>query len=96
MMRIPDKIRISGFDYTIKEEQNLAAKRDVWGEADVMGQNINLDKDSTQQRKGAALIHEIIEVINADCELELEHYKIKTLGTQLYQVLRDNKLSFGD
>jgi len=43
-----------------------------------------------------ALLHEIIECLNIKQEYKLEHRVIQGLGENLYQVLKDNKLYFGD
>ena len=39
-----------------------------------------------------ALVHEIIEQINAQCELELPHIKIQILGMGISQALNDNEI----
>jgi hypothetical protein len=53
--------------------------------------SIHLDDTLTNDMFLATLLHEVIEVINEENELKLEHRAIQTLATQLFQVLKDNQ-----
>jgi len=89
-LQIPQCITINGVDYKIVEENHMASGEGLFGQARFIKQEIVIEKELTSQRKEMTLLHEIIEVINMDCELELKHNQITTLATQLYQVLKNN------
>ena len=59
-------------------------------------QKIWIDTTVHQQQQEETLIHEIIETIDTMCELNLEHPDMSVLSTSLYQVLKENKLTFGE
>ncbi len=53
--------------------------------------NINGTSESTQAE---AFLHEIVENVNASNELELKHNVITILASQLFAIIRNNKLDF--
>lgn len=87
--KVVSSIRIAGHEYTVtydKEEH-----------VDWMGLCINNEEHIKINTNGApygeqlaSLLHEIIEAINYRYEMDLEHHKIMTLETALYQILVDN------
>ena len=92
-MRIPDKIKILGYDYTIKMiDLNETEK---FGTQDMNTLTIRLNENKAQSQIDSTLLHEIIEAINFHLGLELNHYQINALEAGLYQVLKDNDLQFG-
>lgn len=93
-MQIPQYIVINGIDYKVVEENHMASGDGLFGQARFIKQEIAIDKELSLSRKFQVLLHEIIEVINMDCELKLEHNQITTLATQLYQVLKNNEIDF--
>ncbi len=56
--------------------------------------NITISSNINPQVQEVTLLHEIIEIINNICDLALPHQTISTLETNLFQVIRDNKLDF--
>lgn len=95
-MEIPDKLKIGGMVWRVFFEEHLSSGRELFGETRFMSQEIAIEKRAHPQRCEETLLHEIIEVINHNCELKLEHYKITALASCLYQVLKDNNLVFFD
>jgi len=92
-MRIPDKIKILGYDYTIKMiDLNETEK---FGTQDMNTLTIRLNENKAQSQIDSTLLHEIIEAIDFHLGLELKHYQINALEAGLYQVLKDNDLQFG-
>jgi hypothetical protein len=91
-MKLPKKVKILGFDYKVRlhdtddKEQNGA----VLGYCDFYRSRITVNSDMSEQQQVATFIHEILEAVNHHTELSLEHNKIKTLETAIYQVLNDN------
>lgn len=92
-MKIPKKIKIGGKIYRVIIE-NL---RDKAGSGDMSmvhpaQQKIWISNEMVQEQQESCFIHEIIEGIKFDNDLKLTHQTLQTLGEQLYQVFKDNKL----
>lgn len=95
-MRLPKGIKIGAFNWRIVKDLHLGAGRGRFGEMRQGEQEIALGDPLTEERQGETLLHEIIEVINAENEFKLEHHIITSLAYQLHQVLRENRLAFFD
>lgn len=97
MNKIPDKINILGRTFDIIIEDMSKHANDDIGSARLSSQKIWIDSDDNIhiQEKEETLFHEVIEMINKMCELDLDHKTITILSSILYQVLSENKLSFG-
>ncbi|MBZ4662781.1 MAG: hypothetical protein JG776_463 [Caloramator sp.] len=93
-MKFPDKIKIGGIMLEVILDKHLASAEDKFGECDRMRGRIVIDETQPNDHKEVTLIHEIIEVINGEYELDLEHRQITSLASCLYQVFKDNKISF--
>ena len=96
MKKIPDKLNILGKRFDIVLEDMSKHACDHMGSAQLSTQKIWIDTEVHIQEKEETILHEIIEMINKMCELELDHKQMTTLSSTLYQVLSDNKLSFGN
>lgn len=83
------RVKILGYWYEINEE--LASDIiEAEGKVDTHAHVIYLAKDLCNEERMSALFHEILEVVNKSYELELQHNKITTLETALYQIFLDN------
>jgi hypothetical protein len=91
---IPNKVKIAGQIINVLFDNRLASGEDRYGVCNCIKGEITIDSTQPIEHQESTFIHEIIEKINADNELELEHNKITCLATQLHQVLKDNKISF--
>ena len=89
-MKIPSKIKISGQEYSVSQVRGMADS----GNSDTSNNIILIKEDMAQTEKESCLLHEIIEVINANNDFNLNHQTIQTFENCLYQVLKDNKLEF--
>jgi len=87
----PTKIKIGGFDYEIiyKDRFNEDGISDI-GTSSTYNQKIWIDNQAHIQQQEETLIHEIIEAINSNNDLELKHKDITVLAGCLFQVLNDN------
>jgi hypothetical protein len=47
-----------------------------------------------EKRHGEIFMHEVIEAINDIYNLSVDHDDMMVLGVTLYQVLKENKLTF--
>jgi hypothetical protein len=82
-------ITILGHNYTVvrdKPSDEIAAS----GRLDVAGCKIIVATNLCRSQATSTTLHEIIEAINWHCELNLEHPKIMTLETALYDILTTN------
>lgn len=100
-MKIPKKLRINGFDWEVKESQEIANEGQAFGSTHYEEQKIFLEPKATKQKKEQVLLHEILHAIWWECGLaqrykkdkpEVEEEIITALSHGLYQVLVDNKL----
>ncbi len=93
-MKIPKKILSSGHDVAVKKikggSMNPQAGCYLPWENEII---INLDNES-ESSQAEAFLHEIVENINASNELELKHSVITILASQLFAIIRNNKLDF--
>lgn len=99
-MKIPNKIKVLGFDWIVDENQNVANEGGVFGSTHHRKQIIFIDPSETQQKKEHTLIHEILHTIWWQTGLterfkkieNLEEEVVQTLAHGLYHVLKDNNL----
>lgn len=78
----------------IVQDDCLASSDGRYASCDTMRGIIEIDANQPTDHKELSLLHEIIEAINRENELELEHNAIMVISNQLYQVIKDNKLHF--
>lgn len=89
-MKIPENIKIGGFNCPIIYKK-LDEKR---GEYEPELKVIHLDTRNKKQIMESTFIHECIEAINEIYQLNLPHKSIDILEAGIYQIFKDNKLSF--
>lgn len=94
-MNIPDKVKVGGIVFSVKYD-NIAADRDFFGEISFIKQTITIDSTIQPGKQEETFLHEIIEAINANYAIGLEHDKLTVLAFAMHQVLKDNALQFGD
>lgn len=92
-MTLPDKVRIGPYDIKVEVVENLAVDREHGGEYSPRELEISLDS-SLRKRHGEILMHEIIEAINDIYNLSIKHEDMMVLGVVLYQVLKENEITF--
>jgi len=93
-MRIPKSVKIGGFNYDIILG-DIAANRDKYGEISTLYSTITIEKNMTHQKQEETLLHEVLESIDSHYELDLKHSVLQTICFAMIQVVRDNKLYFG-
>lgn len=84
-------VKIGGIKYKIEYSKDLTRDRGNLGECCCNTSVIRLDSDLGFHMEKKTLLHEIIEAINFEYEMKLEHTKISILETALYQIIIDNK-----
>ena len=85
---IPEKVKVGPIAYDI-QQINMSDEGEMTPEG-VM----NINKNLIEQKKELAIVHEFVEIINGENQLELPHPKIMTLGYAFYQFLKDNPRVF--
>ncbi len=89
------KLRILGFDYEIVYQKDLGREHSHSGLCDPKNQRIKIDADLLPQSKFECLIHEVLEALDVELVLKLEHdAQLCKVSTGLFQVLSDNKEEF--
>lgn len=92
-MKIPKKLKIGGHIYRVKfRDRHVEDGVDTAGNCLCTQTTIWIDKTAKQSQQESTFFHEIIEAINGESELKLEHTQICALEFGLYQVLKDNHL----
>ena len=103
-MKIPNKVKIGGFDWTIIESNDVTQESQTFGSTHYQKQKLFIEVEETDQKKGQTLLHEIIHAIIWQTGL-IERLKnkeynpseeelVQAISMQLYQVLHDNNLTF--
>ena len=93
-MKITPTVKIAGVTYTIRISPHMRLEDDCSGKLRIGRAIIDLDDYMDPDIAKATLLHEIIEAIDTENELKLEHNKIQSISTQLYQVIHDNPEMF--
>jgi hypothetical protein len=87
-------VDIFGHKVSVKLDENLLSDRGLYGEWCYRDLSIFINGTSVTTVKEQSLLHEIFEAVNEIHELELDHHKIKTLTSAMYQILRSNENLF--
>lgn len=94
MEKLIENIKIGGLNYKLKYQENYARDYNMLGSHCGNTSEIIIDTGLAKDRTEKTIIHEILEAINFEYELELSHDKITVLETTLYAILKDNKELF--
>jgi len=97
MIGIPEKLKIGGLIYDVIpiEDRNREHGMNNTGSCNVGFQKIWIEYGN-RKIEGVKddLLHEILEAIVCQCNIDMSHQTLTTLGTMLLQVLKDNRLVF--
>lgn len=92
-MNLPDEIKVGPYGIKVEVVDSLAVDREHSGEYSPRELKISLDS-SVRKRHGEILMHEIVEAINDIYNLKINHDDMMVLGVVLYQVLKENEITF--
>lgn len=95
-MKIPKTINILGFDIAIRFEHDMPrTKNGMNGCYDGIKKIITLSTENEKEEQLRVFLHEILEVINRELFLELDHDKqMYKLDTAWFQILKSNRKEF--
>ena len=83
-------IKILGHMMRIQYDATLLRDREIYGWSSGPKNIIAFDPTVCLSQQQDTLLHEIIEMINNNLQLQLEHRAIQSLGSVLQQVIVDN------
>ncbi len=93
-MKMPEKNIIAGQEVQVSLVDG-GNKFFNAGDFCCMDNTIRINTDGTVEAvRAESFLHEIIESININNELKLEHHAICTLSSQIFAIIRNNKLDF--
>ena len=109
-MKIPKKLKINGLTYGVILEKDVTYQGNAYGITHHDKQKIYISSDQEDDRQAVTLLHEILHaVINAshlypmftkesmpDDAVKAEENVVTAIALSLYQVLKDNKVNFGE
>ena len=92
-MEIPKSIKIGGHDVEILLTDDVSMNKS--GELRNWKNLIKINNDGfSESVQAESLMHEILEAINENHQLELPHHVIMTLADQIFAIIRNNNLDF--
>jgi hypothetical protein len=90
-MRLPTKLVIGPFEYTIKLKNHIEVDGNgCYGSHDARKQVIRLRRKNTDDRMRETLMHEVLHALSCRDGLGLDEETVQTLGTGLAEVLVNN------
>ncbi|MGN7402752.1 ImmA/IrrE family metallo-endopeptidase [Cytobacillus praedii] len=93
---IPNKVKVAGVKYVIKEIENMEIEFNQLGQILYTKGIIKIDDGMSLERKEQVFVHELLHGIFYEAGFEeQDEDMINRVGIVLYQVLKDNRFSFG-
>ena len=89
-LKVPDSVRLFGVEHKVKMVKDMARDKAVNGYYITQSREIHISKDLEPQETMAVFLHEVVEGIVINLEMEIEHSDITRFGTAIYQILADN------
>ena len=90
-MKIPSSVKIGAFNYDVNFVDGIMSDEHRFGELFPRKLEINIERTLNPQRYWGTFLHEVIEAINCENELEISHHVIEVLTNNLLGFLYDNK-----
>lgn len=94
---LPNKVDVAGINYDVVEVEGLAEDYDLGGQILYERGIIKIDANMCKDKKEQIFVHEMPHsIFNEAGFREQDEDMIIRLGIVLYQVLKNNKLYFGE
>ncbi|WOD61769.1 ImmA/IrrE family metallo-endopeptidase [Niallia taxi] len=94
---IPNKINVAGIDYSVHfvDFIEIDGNRNYQGSCSYQESEISVLNNLSKNRKEQVFVHELVHAIFNEAGFDAQDEDmVNRLGIVLYQVLKDNKLSF--
>jgi len=92
---LPNKIKVAGIDYQIQEVAEIDDDPSMMGSCLYQRTIIKIKSNMSNDKKEQTLIHELLHACFNEAGFnEQDEDVINRVGIVLYQVLKDNQLSF--
>ena len=91
-MTIPKRITFMGYTFRVIQETEHTEDEERYGLIDYKMQAIQLNKNTSDDRKQETLVHELIHLVSGFLNIEIEEDDVGRLGHGLYAVLKENGL----
>ena len=91
-MKIPDKLKILAHTYSVDIDVELLISTPCMGSCCPNLLKIKIADGIPESNQADTLVHEILEALNYQLELGMEHNVISSLSASLLAVIRDNDL----
>ena len=93
MSNIPERVKVAGVTYEVKQVSNLLLNYDLLGQAHYLNSEIQIDSSLSDERKEQIFVHELLHAIFKESGYdEQDEDTINRLAITLHQVLKDNDL----
>lgn len=102
-MKLPRTFKVLGFDWKISENADVAFEGNVYGTTHHQTQQVFIEPKLSLQKQEQTILHELMHAIWWQSGLgkrydkeqtKIEEEVVHTLSMGLYQVLKDNNLTF--
>ncbi|WP_346234508.1 ImmA/IrrE family metallo-endopeptidase [Lysinibacillus telephonicus] len=94
-MQIPSEVMVAGIVYKVDEVSGLHDKHELLGQILYVPCTIEINAESSKERKEQTFIHELTHAIFLEAGIEeQDEDMINRVGKVLYQVLKDNSFDF--
>lgn len=96
---IPNKVKVAGIEYVVEfpEFVEIDGSRNYQGSASFRQDKIKVLNSLSKQRQEQVFVHELVHAIFNEAGYEEDDEDmVNRLGIVLYQVLKDNKIYFGE
>jgi len=94
---LPEKVTVAGIEYEIKEVDGLSDEHGLGGQILYEKGIIKIDSGMCHDKKEQILVHELLHSVFNEAGFENhEEDVVNRLAIVLYQVLKSNKLYFGN
>ena len=89
-MKIPQKVKIGAFEWEVEKNENLIHERDERGCCRPKRLQIEIDPGCKEVAQEETFIHELLEAITWQYDIEIEHKDLWNLSVVLHQVIKEN------
>lgn len=93
-MKIPRKVKVFAHTYSIKIDPLLSIESGTTGRCCSNTLKIELDPNVPESNQADTFLHEIMEALKYQLQLDLEHAALSQIATGVLTVIRDNNLDF--